>query len=266
MFRHTHLFWFTTVLLAATAFFTTQALNADQLYTERDAVAIAAQHPAFAEFTAQEGWSAKAYDSHNSYGIWRVQFYNAASEDVGWADVSLERGRVYSWDAYFDSTPAQDNSAQSVIEAFIRSHPDVIELMPDIGDEEKRYIYIDYDGWADYWGVWVDAGEESLWLTVTFEGKQPDSLENPQLTGIYFPFMVSYDEWAEAIKAESISLAFQQPEIADTLRSYEGWQANAELVSDDTWSVVFNDGDQTLAQATVNILAQSVTEFTIIAP
>lgn len=249
-------------IAAGTAFGTA----ASPQYSEQDAIAIAAQHPAFADLTGRDGWFAAAYDTHNRYGVWRVQFWNETGDDAGWADVSIERSRVYSWDAYFDSTPAQDTEAQVVIEQFVRSHPDIIELMPDIVDAETRYLYIDYDGWADYWGVWVDAGEDSLWLTVKFEGGQPNALKNPTLEDIYFPNIVPYAEWVEASQAEAVSLAFQLPEIAAALRGHENWQTSAEAVDADTWSVIFQAGEQTLAEALVNVQAQNVIEFTVLQP
>lgn len=257
--------WLATALLAGVLIFGAASANANPTFSQQDAIALAVQHPAFADgLAAHPNWTAAAYNTHNSYGIWRVQFWDAGGNDLGWADVSLERGRVYSWESYTDSTPQQDIAAQDAVEQFVRSHPDVLELLPSLTDDHD--IYIDYDGWNDYWGVWVDAGQDSLWLTVRFEGGQPSSLENPTLEGIYFPFVVSYDEWNQASQSEAVSLAFQQPEIAAAVRGYDSWQTAVESAGDDLWTVYFKHDDVTLAQAAVSTVDQQVLDFTVFMP
>ncbi|MBI5961137.1 MAG: hypothetical protein HY866_20540, partial [Chloroflexi bacterium] len=70
-------------------------------YTPQEAIDLAAAHAAFVDgLAARPGWTAAAYDSKNSYGIWHVQFWDTDGEDLGWADLSLERSKVYSWDVY----------------------------------------------------------------------------------------------------------------------------------------------------------------------
>ncbi|MBZ0286535.1 MAG: hypothetical protein K8I30_02895, partial [Anaerolineae bacterium] len=236
---------------------------AQGVFNPDDAIALAAAHPDFADLVARAGWTAAAYDSHNSYGIWRVQFWDENGEDAGWLDINPALARIYSWEVYYDSTPVQDAAALEVIEPFVRSHPDVLALLPGIA--QRHDLYVDYDGWGDYWGVWVDAGTDALWLTISFDGGLPSSLENPTLKGIYFPYMLSYAEWDQVSRSEAVAIAFQQPEIADAVRAYADWTSGVEPVSGETWTVSFYGGGQTIAQATVDLAQSLVIDFMVFA-
>ena len=74
----------------------------------QDAINLAAAHSSFANGLADRpGWTAVAYDTKNLYGIWRVQFYDAEGNDLGWSDISLEKQKVYAWETNFDITESE---------------------------------------------------------------------------------------------------------------------------------------------------------------
>jgi hypothetical protein len=120
--------------------------------------------------------------------------------------------------------------------------------------------------WAKSWYIYIDLGEDSIAPLVRFEGDNAFSLGNPNLVGIGFPNMMDYDAWLSASTSQATNLAFGQPEIADTLRSYPGWAASAAQLDAggaNVWIVTFTLGEQQLAQATVDIANGVVLDFTL---
>lgn len=229
--------------------------------TPQAAIDLAAAHPAFATGLAvRPGWTASAYDSQNKYGIWHVQFWDASGEDLGWADLSLERGKVYSWETHFNLTDEQAASAETAIRAFLVSSPDVMELAGSLDDVS---IYVDYDQWTGRWNAYIDLGPDFFSVSLRSATGQPSSLEDLQIDRIYFSNMPSYEEWFSAHEAQAISIAFQQPEISAALRNANGWTAAGEIGEDGMWHITFTLNDTTLATAAVTLDPPQVTEFGI---
>lgn len=248
-------------LLLTVVFFISLALagviQAQDDFAEAEVIAVAAQSDVFAAgLEMHPGWYAAAYDTENSYGVWRVQFWSAEGEDLGWADVNPERERLYSWEAYFGATDAQKEAAYSVLRDFVSAQPEILEL---VEDPSLYDFYVDFDGYADLWGVYIDRGAESLYVLVDFE--DDFAFTNPELVRLYFSEVMSYDEWREGKGAEAAATAYAQPEIADAVRDVEGWQAAAEPAGSPLWRVSFLAGEDMLAWATVNIKTSEVVEY-----
>lgn len=248
------------MMLAATLF-AAIGLQAQDTYSEQDAINLAASSEIFAAgLDENPGWSAAAYDTQNAYGIWRVQFWYSSGDELGWADVSPERGRVYSWETYFGATDAQQNAAEPVLRDFINNNETFVDLLEDPSQYE---MYIDYDGYNDYWGVYIERGTNSIWTAIQFDGKTPDSLDNPHLLGLYFSGVLSYGEWQESNKATAIATAFQNTDVADALANVDKWTTSVEHNDDGNWTVYFLDGDTVLASVQVDINAEEVIDYTL---
>lgn len=250
------------LLLTVLLLLASVALQAQEGYTEADAIALAAEYPFFAVGLEQNpGWSAAAYDTGNRYGIWRVQFWSASGVELAWADVSPQRGKVYSWEGYFGATDAQRNAAEPVLRDLVSTDPRLIDLLEDPSQYD---IYIDYDAWNRWWGVYIDVGADSIWTAYQFEGKTPEALENPQSLGIWFSNVLTYAEWQESNKATAIATAFQNPEIADATTGIDHWTTWVEPADEQgIWTVYFMDGETVLAQVQVDVPAGTVVDYTI---
>jgi hypothetical protein len=250
-------FFILTIILIAALFGTTA--RAQNEYSEQDAIDAAAAHEAFdAGLEATPGWYAAAYNTGNAYGVWHVEFWDADGDTLGWADVNPKNGRVYSWEEYFGVTEDQRASAEEILRPFVSDHPDVRELIeePSIYD-----MYVDYDGWSDMWGVYIDRGGDSLYLLVEFLDAANHA--DPVLRGIFFSEVLSYDEWFAASSEAVSALAFELPEIAAALRDAEAWTSDAERVGNNTWEVTFNAGDAVLARATVDLDDSAVIDYSV---
>lgn len=249
------------LIMLVTALCTAVLVHAQETFTEQDAIDLAATSELFVAGLEQNpDWSAAAYDTHNAYGIWRVQFWYANGEELGWADVSPERGKVYSWEVYFGATDAQQNAAEPVLRDFIATEPRFVDLLEDPSQYD---MYIDYDGYNRYWGVYIDVGADSLWTAIQFAGKAPDALDDPQVLGLYFSGVLSYAEWQESNEATAIATAFQNADVADALASVDKWTTSVELNDDGMWTVYFLDGETVLVTVEVDIAADQVIDFTI---
>lgn len=255
---------FTRIIMTIFALtFTSGIIYAQQIFTEQDAINTAAESEEFKDGLANTpGWTAAAYDTGNRFGIWRVQFWNASGDELGWADVSPARGKVYSWEAYFGATDAQVQMAQDPVRDFLTTHPTVLELVEDPTQHE---LYIEYDSYNRWWGAYMDMGLDSLYLVVRFGQGSPDVFEDPQLVRLYFSNVMSYAEWQEATRAQAVATGFQQPEIAAVLADVESWTTRAERSDDGdgVWTVYFMDGETVLAWVKVDMSTQTVVEFSI---
>lgn len=241
------------------------ALNISSAQREANAgnaITAAAEHPAFADALARRpGWTASAFDAQNTYGVWRVQFWDAAGEDIGYADVVPTTGVVYYAEPHYGATTEQVQAAEITMRDFLVNHPEVQALV----DDPAQYpIYVEYDGWNRWWGAYMDIGSDSLYFVVRFEGGGPEALHNPTLINLYFANIPSYQEWHDATSAEAIAVAFSQPEIAAALRGRTDWNAIAEPVDGydgDVWTVYFRVGEETVAQATVKPHSDLIIDF-----
>ncbi len=238
-------------------------------YTAQDAINLVTGHPAFAGLASQEGWSAAAYDTENAYGIWRVQFWDADGEDLGWADVSIERSKVYSWESYIGLPEDQYGPAETTIRAALLNDADVMELIDarlaeatDITFDELD-VYVDFQAWSQRWSAYVDMWPNSLYITLISQTDNPRSLDSLRVDQIYFDGVVSYQEWYDAEKAQATTIAFGQAEIAAALRGVNGWTAEGDLGDDGIWYLNFMLGDQWLASASVVVETAQVLEFSV---
>lgn len=216
---------------------------------EAQAIAIAAAHPALAGWLDMtDDWNAAAYFAGTTYDIWRVQFWDADWNEVAWANVNLERARVFAWDTYF--TPSEDhlNQAYEVIRAFIATSPDMLDLM----ESPSQYdIYIEYNVDIDMWGVYLDRGFDSLYMFIDFEDDV--KFTNPRIHALYFANVKSYSEWEASQKAAAVAAAFADADVAEAVSRSESWWADVERQSGDQWWVTFYDGDRVLARVLVGL-------------
>lgn len=229
--------------------------SAQDEWTEGDVIAIVIeQYPFNTGLQNVSDWSAAAYDTGSSYGIWRVQFWNGSGEEIGWADVNPDIGKIYVWEAYFGATESQKQDAYPILREVINNDATVLELLeaPDLYE-----LYVDFQ-WDGTWGVYLANGLDSLWIIVETDNRQPDSLENPRVKQVYFSELMSYSEWYEAAKAQAITLAYQQEDVAAAVRGINDWRADAEKIAPSTWRVVFMQADNVLTEATVNLDDASV--------
>lgn len=228
---------------------------------EAQAIAIAAAHPAFAGWLEMtDNWNAAAYYAETSYEIWRVQFWDAEWNEIGWADVNLERERVLTWDTSFRPSEDHLNQAYEAIRAFLATSPEMLDLMESPGQYE---IYIDYNGDVDMWGVYLDRGYDSLYMFIDFEDDV--TFTNPRIDMLYFANVASYSEWEASQKAAAVAAAFADADVAATVSRAENWWADAERQSGGQWWVTFYDGDTVLAQVRVGLNPITIVEMELAA-
>lgn len=235
--------------------------TAAQDYTEQDVIdMVTSQMPFSYGLQTVSDWSAAAYDTGNTYGIWRVQFWDGEGEEIAWANIAPERGRLYNYEAVFSSTDAQLQAAEPIVRAYIQSHPDVIAL---IGDPQaySDSTYLEYNGWLKAWGVWIDRGDDTLYLIVQFKGIVPDALTDPELIEIGFPNVMSYDEWLIGMHDKATTIAFTDPQIAAVLRPITGWVSEVVYQDEGLWAVTFTDDDTELLTAVVNLETSQMVEW-----
>lgn len=216
---------------------------------EAEAIAIAAAHPAFAGWLEHTpDWHAAAYYAETAYEIWRVQFWDADWNEIGWADVNLERARVLTWDTSFIPSEELLDQAYEAIRAFIATSPEMLDLMESPGQYE---IYIDYNGDVDMWGAYLDRGSDSLYMFIDFE----DDVKfiNPRIDMLYFSNVASYSEWEASQKAAAVAAAFADADVADAVSRAEDWWADAERQRGGQWRVTFYEGDRVLAHVLVGL-------------
>jgi hypothetical protein len=239
-----------------------QATRAVDRGTAEAAITLAAAHPAFMNVLGgRPGWTAAAYDSGNNAGIWRVQFWAVDGEDLGWADVSILKGRVYAMESNVGATEAQKVAVADRLIAFLAKDPTVRDLIGNPADYES---WLDYNGWVNTWYVYINkGGGDSLYIGIANDADDLMNLTNLRIVQIYFPEVQSYPDWEGNQKAKAVSMAFATAEIAALLRSYEGWTADTVRVGNNAWQVTFKTGEKALATATVDLDAGQVLEFTI---
>lgn len=239
-------------------------LSAQTKFTEQQVIDWVAQTPQFARVLADVdeywgGWHAVAFDTKNAYGIWRVYFlFNEDGETIGSADVDPRQQRIYSWDVFLEAADAQVENAMPVLKAYLSNHPEIIALL---NDPAQYDFYPSYNPWDQNWGVYISAGEYSLWVTVQFEnGHSPTNLNNPRLTGIYFPDLPDYEEWLHDTQAQAVNIAFANSEVGRTLRG-RTWTTQNERLENDIWRVTFLVDGAIVITATVDLETNAVLEL-----
>jgi hypothetical protein len=230
--------------------------------TAQDAINLAAEHPAFAKALADRpGWTANAYDPKSRYGIWRVEFYDADGNGMGWADVSLEQYRLYAWDAAFDVIESQYAEAEQILLDFLRNDKIANDM---IGSVDDAYGYwVGYDSWREVWMVHLDRGADSLDLTLRSRRSEAKSLEGLYLEKVYVANIMSYDDWQNANGAQVVAVAFENPDIAAAVRDIDGWTTATEKLDGEAWKVRFLSGETVIAEADVNMADGSLANINI---
>ncbi len=253
------------VLAGALAAAPSQRSFAQDTYRPEDAIAFVASLPDFAQgLEATEGWTAQAYNTRNGYGIWRVTFWNADGEEVGIADVSLERNRVYSAETYFYPSESIMQGAQDTIVEFVRNQPEVQELLDNPWDHD---MYLDFNPWVfdGAWSVWIDNGSDPLYALVRPDNSSTFSTDNLQLIRVGFGNIMSWEDWRSANTSSAASIAFSQEEIASRMRDLPGWTSHAEPIDggvDGVWWVGFYSGDFLAADAMINLVTGELLSYT----
>jgi len=255
----------TLIVLAASAlmwvFVTVAAYG--QEYSEQDAINLALSVPEFAAaLEGREDWYARAYDTGNRFGIWRVQFYDAEGGDMGFADVNPEEQAVYVYECYYGAQDRHREAAQPVLEAYLRPHPEILRWLEDAENAQQHPIYVDYDPYNDWWGVYIAAGPESLYAVVRFAERGVHVLDEPHLVRIYFAEIKSFDEWFSATSQEAVVVAFADHRVGDALHRRAGWTTESQYVSGSLWKIAFYSGEEWLGEATVDMASRTVLEFT----
>jgi len=248
------------LVLIVSSFAHNAALMAQSVVSEQDAIDTALSNPIFASGLAQlEDWRVEAYDTGNAYHVWRVQFWDSEGEDLGWADVNPETRRIYSFEAHFGASEAQKDRAYDSLREFLNTSPDVLEL---VEDPSAHDIWVDYDGWNRWWGVYMDMGEESLFFAIRFEGPTPDDLINPQIVGVYFPNVLSYEEWQSMAQSAAVALAFRTQAVSDVLAG-KTWTTEVEQADDGLWHITFLEGETALAEVILDSAMQTVVDYSV---
>jgi hypothetical protein len=228
-----------------------------------DVVALVLEIPEIANGLAGlSGYRTLAYNSHNAYGIWQVEFQNLEGETVAWAQVQPSTGKVFAWDVWFAADDALYDSILPVFQSFVANHPDVRSLVRGIHADD---IYPWWDGDASAWVAWIGDAGDAIMVAVQFDGGDQNSHENPVLTDLWFPNLPSYDEWWVAASSEAVAIAFSHAEVAVALRG-ESWTTDVSLVDgNDTnvWTVHFLTEGEIAARATVDVIAGELIEYSI---
>lgn len=231
-------------------------------YAQKDAaIAVAAEHPALKPLLAlHEGWSADAYDTENSYGIWRVQFYFPGGEELGWADVNPEAEKVYAWEASYELTGKLQEKTRRALYRFVRRSPEVRALVGDPAALEKWFWY---DSWREGWFVHLERGPDSVDVSIRSRVKGALKLTDLFIEKIYFPNALELDEYRAARRSSAVALAFANPEIAATLRKKPGWTSTGTLLDGEVWQVSFAQAEREIASAVVDLGAQRVEQVSV---
>lgn len=225
-----------------------------------DAIALAAESPALEELLAShQGWTADAYKTGSSYGIWRVQFFFPSGENLGWADVSPKLEKVFAWEADYRLTGEQSARAARVLYRFVRNDPEISAL---VGDTARLDKWFWYDSWREGWFVHLERGPDSLDVSIRSRFKGPLKLSNLFTEKIYLANALSYEEYQEANRSSAVALAFAEPAIAAALRDKPGWTSSAEEAGD-AWRIRFLLGEKILATAVVNLSAHEVESYEV---
>jgi hypothetical protein len=228
--------------------------------TPEQAIALAAAHPAFATLLSMhEGYNAAAYFTDNPQAIWRVTFWTADWQDLGFADVSLRRGRVYSFQAINLISDAMTKQAEALVLKFAQANREVRDILQQ-PDEYQYWImyHVELNAWSVFFYRW---GGDTVQALVQFQG-DPLRFQNPKLVGIYFPNVLPYGDWYEAAKSQAVTIAFTSPEIAQAARAHPGWVADA-APDGDMWNVAFKSGETVFAEARIDLRARQIVHFKV---
>lgn len=224
------------------------------------AIALAAESPALSGLlSSHPGWTADAYKTGTSYGIWRVQFFFSSGAELGWADVSPKLAKLFAWEADYQLTGKQNAHAERTLYRFVRNDPEIRAL---VGDTEKLDKWFWYDSWREGWFVHLESGPDSLDVSIRSRFKGPLKLSKLFVEKIYLSNVLSYAEYQEASRSSAVALAFAEPEIAAALRDKPGWASSAEP-SGQEWKIRFSLGETLVATAVVDLNTQQIRSFEV---
>ncbi len=224
---------------------------------EKTAIDLAAKHPALAGvLAARPNWRAMAYDTESRFKIWRVQFWDENWREIGWADVSLERGKVYKVEISNGPEPddATRKAAEAVLIPFLRAQTELVQLMGG----EMWESYTEYSADEGLWRVTFYKAADAVQGVVRFKDAVPFSFRQPELVEIGFPWLAPFGAWFAAQQQKAISMAFVDSRIAEAVRGVDGWKAESTPVEGNQWLVVFKVGEKPLIQAVIDITTGKV--------
>ncbi len=237
--------------------------------TGDEAIALAQSQPEIAEYLSRSGeWDAAAYFTGNRFGVWRVHFWDKQGNSLGYADLSLERSVVYSWQPADYLDEGLWAAGEAALWDFVRANEDVRAVL-DVYDVD--YDEDPFDGWTEYhseanvWSAYIWQAGDFIEARVRFDSGSRQVFEDPVLVGIYFPTVLNIWEWTQAQEAQAISFAFSFPSVAEVLRGAEGWTAagEPETLGSSVWRVTFSVTDVPALFARVDLAAQALLEVGI---
>lgn len=224
---------------------------------EKAAIDLAAKHPAIAPvLAARPEWRAMAYDTESVFKVWRVQFWDKDWRGIGWADVSVERGKVYKIELSEGPEPddATRKAAETVLIPFLRAQTELVQLMGG----ETWESYTEYNAYERLWRVTFYKAADAVQGAVRFNDAAPFSFREPELVEISFPWLAPFGAWFVAQQQKAISIAFVDSRVAEAVRGVDGWKAESLPAEGSQWVVVFKVGDRTLIQALIDLTTGKV--------
>lgn len=218
-------------------------------------IAEVAADPAFAPgLEVTDGWWGQTYPPGNRWGVWRVEFYDSESNELGWAFYHPDQGVLYH-ESYIPSSEEQRLAGAEVIEAFLRQSE---EAAAYIGEGFEVW-WIEYDPWNDHWTAYLGVEGEGIAFVITFaEPGNPNSLDDPQVEHIWFTSVVTYEEWRSEMSAQAVAIAFNDPAVGDQVRVFANWTGEADPLQGDEWEVRFLSGGAVVARVVVDMAAGTV--------
>jgi hypothetical protein len=216
-------------------------------------IAAVAADAAFAPGLAvTEGWWGQTYPPANRWGVWRVEFYDAENNDLGWAFYQPDEGVLYA-ESYIPASDAQRLAGAEVIEGYLRSLDS-----PYLTDTFEVW-WVEFDPWNDVWNAYLGVDGEGIAFGIAFdEPGNPDSLDNPRIAHVWFTSVLSYEEWRAETEAQAVMLAFNDPTVGERLRQHANWTSDSDPLDDDVWEVRFVVGETVVVRAVVNLASGEV--------
>lgn len=225
------------------------------------AITLASSHAAFSNvLTANEGWSAEAFDTQNVYGIWRVQFWDAERNDLGWVDLNPAKDKVYAWDYHTEVSDKERELVSQPILEFLNAQTDITDL---VGILEAKDLRISYHNGHRHWRVRIDRKQNTVHVVLIPEITAARSLQGLELRHVSFENIPSYEDWRSGNEANLVAIAFQETAIAAVLRGKENWVTQVKPSDNQNWQVSFLEGDTVLALAEVNPFEARVLRFEV---
>ncbi len=246
------------LILIIVSFFLFTIVAAQNL--NQKAITLASEHPALSLIlSSNKGWTAKAYDTRNAYGVWRVQFWNAEGEVIASMDLNPNNAKIYNWNYLKGVNELEKQQAEAAILAYLATNTEITDLLGDIDLYDMRIAYRNHN----IWSARINRGVDSVEIFLESANVRMRSMDNLRLIGFNFPGIVSFEEWQSANEANIIATAFGEAEIAAKLRGIENWTTEVSPKTDEIWTVKFLLGENLIATANVDIYNLTTLDYSI---